>query len=682
MVHLSPQAEVVAKKRYYLKNDLGETIENAEGMFKRVAKGVASIESLYNGQADTTHPEKEFYRIMAENKFLPNSPTLMNAGTDQGTLSACFVLPVKDSMEGIMKAATDSAMVQKFGGGTGFALSELRPRGDMIKTTHGIACGPIEVLKTLSRVSSMITQGGKRDGANMAVMDIHHPDILEFIDCKQVEGEIHNFNISVGVTNDFMAAVKAGTHYSLIHPTYKNIVGELNAREVFRKIVHGAWRNGEPGMVFLDRINEDNSVQAEYGSMIATNPCGEQPLLPNESCNLGSINLAEFFNDIDSEGWEDKFNWPDFKKTVHLAIRFLDDVVDANKYATKSIETMTKATRKVGLGIMGFADLLIQMKVAYNSEEGREIGSKIMKVMKEEADLESTKLAEDRGNFPSWEHSTFKKPMRNACRLTVAPTGTISMLANTSSGIEPTFALAWKKQNVLEGESFYYTNKYFEEEPFVTDEILGHVSAGGSLDDVKVEDWVKEVYVTSAEIAGDDHVLMQAAFQEHCDSGISKTINLPNEATEEDVATAYLVAYDSGCKGITVYRSGSRDKEVLVRESKDKIPALTDKYQLDLFEDYLPNDGQGADKPPMWNPNDYEPYQLQPLTDGYNFWATLSNRVVGLTGTTNHSMYHTAVAEPDIRAVKRDICCESPMLVEESGCTSCKSCGWSKCHIA
>jgi ribonucleoside-diphosphate reductase alpha chain len=682
MVHLSPQAEVVAKKRYYLKNDLGETIENAEGMFKRVAKGVASIETLYNSKTDTTYSEKEFYRIMAENKFLPNSPTLMNAGTDQGTLSACFVLPVKDSMEGIMKAATDSAMVQKFGGGTGFALSELRPRGDMIKTTHGIACGPIEVLKTLSRVSSMITQGGKRDGANMAVMDIHHPDILEFIDCKQVEGEIHNFNISVGVTNDFMAAVKAGTHYSLIHPTYKNIVGELNAREVFRKIVHGAWRNGEPGMVFLDRINEDNSVQAEYGSMIATNPCGEQPLLPNESCNLGSINLAEFFNDIDSEGWEDKFNWPDFKKTVHLAIRFLDDVVDANKYATKSIETMTKATRKVGLGIMGFADLLIQMKVAYNSKEGREIGAHIMRVMKEESDLESARLAEDRGNFPSWEKSTFEKPMRNACRLTVAPTGTISMLANTSSGIEPTFALAWKKQNVLEGESFYYTNKYFEEEPFVTDEILEHVSAGGSLDDVKVEDWVKEVYVTSAEIAGDDHVLMQAAFQEHCDSGISKTINLPNEATEEDVATAYLVAYDSGCKGITVYRSGSRDKEVLVRESKDKIPALTDKYQLDLFEDYLPNDGQGADKPPMWNPNDYEPYQLQPLTDGYNFWATLSNRVVGLTGTTNHSMYHTAVAEPDIRAVKRDICCDSPMLVEESGCTSCKSCGWSKCHIA
>ena len=647
MIQLSPQAEVVAKKRYYLKNTLGETIENAEGMFKRVAKGVASIETLYNGQADTTYSEKQFYRIMAENKFLPNSPTLMNAGTDQGTLSACFVLPVKDSMEGIMKAATDSAMVQKFGGGTGFALSELRPKGDMIRTTHGIACGPIEVLKTLSRVSSMITQGGKRDGANMAVMDIHHPDILEFIECKQIEGEIHNFNISVGVTNDFMAAVKAGTHYNLIHPKDKNIVGELDAREVFRKIVHGAWRNGEPGMVFLDRINEDNSVQAEHGRMIATNPCGEQPLLPNESCNLGSINLSEFFNDNDSENWEDKFNWSDFAKTVHLSIRFLDDVVDANKYATKAIETMTKATRKVGLGIMGFADLLIQMKVAYNSEEGREIGSKIMKVMKEEADLESTKLAEDRGNFPSWEHSTFKKPMRNACRLTVAPTGTISMLANTSSGIEPTFALAWKKQNVLEGESFYYTNKYFEKESFITDEMLEHVSAGGSLNDIKVDGWVKEVYVT---------------FQEHCDSGISKTINLPNEATEEDVATAYLGAYDSGCKGITVYRSGSRDKEVLVRESKDKIPALTDKYQLDLFNDYLPKDGQRAEKPPMWNPNDYEPYQFQTLTDGYK--------------------YSTAVAEPEIRAVKRDLCCESPMLVEESGCTSCKSCGWSKCHIA
>ncbi len=692
MVHLSPQAEVVAKKRYYLKNEQGEIIEDAEKMFKRVAKGVASIETLYNVKADTTHSENEFYRIMAENKFLPNSPTLMNAGTHQGTLSACFVLPVKDSMEGIMKAATDSAMVQKFGGGTGFALSELRPKGDMIRTTHGIACGPIEVLKTLSRVSSMITQGGKRDGANMAVMDIHHPDILDFIDCKQVEGEIHNFNISVGVTNDFMAAVKAGTHYSLIHPKYKNIVGELDAREVFRKIVHGAWRNGEPGMVFLDRINEDNSVQVEYGSMIATNPCGEQPLLPNESCNLGSINLAEFFivSHTDYEDWEDKFNWTDFSRTVHLAIRFLDDVVDANEYATKDIETMTKATRKVGLGIMGFADLLIQMRIAYDSEEGREVGSKIMEVMKIESDLESAILANDRGNFPAWERSTFEKPMRNACRLTVAPTGTISMLANTSSGIEPTFALAWKKQNVLEGESFFYTNKYFENEEFITDTLLTEVSAGLPLEGRNdVPDWAKKVYVTSSEISGDDHVLMQAAFQEHCDSGISKTINLPNEATEEDVASAYLIAFDSGCKGITVYRSGSRDKEVLVKESKEKIPALTDKYQNDIQP--IPT-GILEKIGKQWNPEDFQPYEYPISTIADNiayqsgFWDNLLDGVTGLKGSTM-TKGSTYVARPNTIAVQEaevgiDICCESPFLVEESGCTSCKSCGWSKCHIA
>tara|TARA_R110000822_G_scaffold136220_3_gene273733 strand:- start:2384 stop:4333 length:1950 start_codon:yes stop_codon:yes gene_type:complete len=649
MLHLSPQAEVVAKKRYYLKNDRGEIIEDAEKMFRRVAKGVASIETLYDSQADTSYSEKEFYRIMAENKFIPNSPTLMNAGTQQGTLSACFVLPVEDSMEGIMKAATDAAMVQKFGGGTGFSLSKLRPRGDTISTTHGRACGPIEVLKTLSRVSSMITQGGKRDGANMAVMDIHHPDILEFITCKTVEGEIHNFNISVGVTNDFMEAVKAGTHYNLLDPKYRTVVGELEARDVFQKIVYGAWRNGEPGMVFLDRINEDNSVKAQYGDMIATNPCGEQPLLANESCNLGSINLAEFFvAKSDATKWEDEFSWVEYGRTIRTAIRFLDDVVDANVYATKGIEEMTKATRKVGLGIMGFADLLIQMRVAYDSVEGRKIGSKMMEVMKIEADLESKELALSRGNFPAWEKSTFETPMRNACRLTVAPTGTISMLANTSSGIEPTFALAWKKQNVLEGETLFYTNKYFKEEDFVTDEILERVSVGGSLEYADIPQWAKDVYTTSPEISGSDHVLMQAAFQEHCDSGISKTINLPNEATEEDVAAAYLTAFDSGCKGITVYRSGSREKEVLVKESQTKIPAVTQGQQGDFLGDW---DKQiktleRSDDVPQWNPEDYKPYEY-PL--------------------------HT---------LEDDGCCDSPMLVEESGCTSCKSCGWSKCHIA
>jgi ribonucleoside-diphosphate reductase alpha chain len=669
MVQLSPQAEVIARKRYYVKNDKEEVIENAGGMFRRVAAGVAKVEPLYGKHdIDAKLTARDFYDIMAENKFLPNSPTLMNAGTDQGTLSACFVLPIEDSMEGIMKAAHDTAMVQKFGGGTGFSLSNLRPRGDRIKTTHGIACGPIEVLKTLSRVSSMITQGGKRDGANMAVMDVHHPDILEFIDCKKVEGEIHNFNISVGVTDDFMKAVKSGANYPLINPRTKAIVKELSAKDVFSKIVSGAWRNGEPGMIFLDTVNKDNKVQKEYGRMIATNPCGEQPLLSNESCNLGSINLAEFFKDTDSSlstepslKWRGNIDWTGLEHTIKVATRFLDNVIDANEYATKDIESMTKATRKIGLGVMGFADLLIQLRVPYNSEQGRSIGAALMNFLQERADVASQILAEERGTFPSWVNSDFVKEgmkFRNACRLTVAPTGTLSMLANTSSGIEPTFALAWKKMNILEGETFYYTNKYFEQDAkkygFYSDDLMEHVSGGGALQERDdVPDWVKSVYITAPEISGEDHVRMQSAFQEFCDSGISKTINLSNAATNTDVAGAYMLAYESGCKGITVYRSGSRDKEVLVGETKTEP-----EFSNGLYTTW---DGSSNEDYTLWTGNLSKSYK----ESRYESLEKLTTPVVGNT-----------------MVLAQGACCDSPILVEEGGCTTCHSCGWSKCHIA
>jgi ribonucleoside-diphosphate reductase alpha chain len=673
MVQLSPQAEVIARKRYYMKNDKEEVVENAEMMFKRVAKGVAKVEPFYGKhEIDAKLMANDFYDIMAENKFLPNSPTLMNGGTEQGTLSACFVLPIQDSMEGIMKAAHDTAMVQKFGGGTGFALSNLRPKGDRIKTTHGVSCGPIEVLKTLSRVSSMITQGGKRDGANMAVMDVHHPDIMEFIDCKKIEGDIHNFNISVGVTDDFMKAVKSGTNYPLINPRTNAIVKELSARDVFSKIVSGAWRNGEPGMVFLDTINKDNKVEKEHGRMIATNPCGEQPLLGNESCNLGSINLAEFFKSTSlststepSVQWQDNVDWDGLEQTIKIAIRFLDNVIDANEYATKDIETMTKATRKIGLGVMGFADLLIQLRIPYNSSEARSVGSEIMKFIQTRSDIASQILAEERGTFPSWADSDFAKDeikFRNACRLTVAPTGTISMLANTSSGIEPTFALAWKKMNVLEGETFYYTNKYFEEDAkkyeFYSDDLMEHISEGGSLQEREdVPDWVKNVYVTSPEISGSDHVRMQSAFQKFCDAGISKTINLPSSATQVDVGAAYMLAYESGCKGITVYRAGSRDKEVLVAETKSdyQIP----KYDPDML--YSTWDGSSNGDYMVWTAN---------LSKSYD--AKRNESIDRLT---------TPVLDNTMVTVQ-DVCCDSPFLVEEGGCITCHSCGWSKCHIA
>jgi len=644
-ITLSPQAEVVAKKRYFLKNDDNEIVEKAPDMFRRVADAIAAVEKQYGKlDIDVRLTSNEFYTIMSNLDFIPNSPTLMNAGTEQGTLSACFVLPLEDSMEGIMKAAHDTAMVQKFGGGTGFALSKLRPKGDRIKTTHGVSCGPIEVLKTLSRVSSMITQGGKRDGANMAVMDVHHPDILEFIECKSVEGEIHNFNISVGVSDNFMKAVKYGLNYSLINPRTKEVVGELDAREVFSKIVQGAWRNGEPGMIFLDAVNRDNHVSERYGDMIATNPCGEQPLLGNESCNLGSINVANFFKSTaftkssePSIEWRDNIDWSELGKVAKIATRFLDNVIDANYYATPEIELMTKATRKIGLGVMGFADLLIQLRIGYDTPKGREVGKTIMGFVKDIADNESRSLAKERGVFPAWHSSDYrvldkyheitdaskKEKFRNACRLTVAPTGTISMLADTSSGVEPTFAIAWRKMNILEGETLYYINKYFEADAqlhgFYSDDLMEHIASGGSIKTRSdVPEWAKEVYVTAGDISPEAHVKMQAAFQDSCDSGISKTINFANDATVEDVYTAYMTAWENDCKGITVYRSGSREKEVLVKANPPKQSVL---------------DGFDVD---------YASLQIE----------------------TNES------------------CCNNSYLVQENGCVMCKSCGWSKCHIA
>lgn len=579
---ISPQAETVLAHRYFLKNKKHEAIETPEILFHRVANAIADVEDQYL----TLPVEKqllasEFYDMMASLDFLPNSPTLMNAGTEQGTLSACFVLPLEDSMEGIMKAASDAAMVQKFGGGTGFSLSKLRPKGASIKTTHGKACGPVAVLKVLSSVSSMVTQGGKRDGANMAVMSVYHPDILEFINCKSTEGTIHNFNISVGVDSQFMKMVEYDMLYGLIDPHTNHLVDTISAKYVFEQIVKGAWKNGEPGVIFLDRVNQDNHVKKEYGQMIATNPCGEQPLLGNESCNLGSINLAKFYTDSDSSDWEEYIDWGRLDKVTSLATNFLDNVIDANYYATPDIEEMTKATRKIGIGIMGFADLLIRLRIPYNSEKAREVAAKVMKYITAAADEASLDLAVKRGPFPAWENSSFdsiKEVYRNACRMTVAPTGTISMLADCSSGIEPTFALAWRKQNILKEETgiaqtLVYTNPYFEREAidrdFYSENLMEYLAEGGSLQDrPDVPDDIKEIYITSPELTPAEHVEMQAAFQPYVDSGISKTINMPYEATEQDVYDTYMLAWKTDCKGITVYRAGSREKEILVKGAK------------------------------------------------------------------------------------------------------------------
>ena len=612
---ISEQAETILQHRYYLKDTTGTPIEDSIGLFKRVAKAIAGTETQYDTlPADIEIIEDSFFEMMYNLEFLPNSPTLMNAGTSQGTLSACFVLPLEDSMEGIMKSATDAAMVQKFGGGTGFALSKIRPKGSQITTTHGKACGPIEVLKTLSRISSMITQGGKRDGANMAVMSVYHPDIKEFITCKRDEGDIHNFNISVAVDDVFMENVAKNRYHSLLDPSTGVITEIVAARDIYDLIIQGAWSNGEPGMLFLDRINADNKVTPAYGEMIATNPCGEQPLLGYESCNLGSINLAKFVKD-GSGDWQNQIEWDRLNHVVRMAVQFLDNVIDANDYSIPEIGNMTKATRKIGLGVMGFADLLVKLRVSYDSELAREIGHTLMESIKLLAEAKSLELGAIRGTFPAWEDSKYniRENYRNSCRLTVAPTGTISMIANCASGIEPLFGLAWRKQNILEGQTLYYVNEQFEKDArdhgFYSEELMAYLAGGGLLKDRdEVPQWVKNIYITAPEISPDDHVGMQATFQKHVDSGISKTINFASSATIEDVADSYMSAWENNCKGITVYRNGSREKEVLVTgHVKDK--------QLPLFE----------------------------------------------TGPCG---------------------CEKPNIIKESGCETCKTCGWSACDIA
>ena len=572
---LNENALVVLRKRYLRKDETGQVIESPDEMFSRVAKAISQPELTYGTEAERKKVESDFYKIMASLEYVPNSPTLMNAGTGAGTLSACFVMGLEDSMEGIMTTAKEAALVQKFGGGTGFALSPIRPKGSPISTTHGKACGAVAVLRHLSSVSTLVTQGGKRDGANMAVMDIHHPDIEEFIECKTEEGQIHNFNISVGASDEFMEAVRDNKQLELRDPDTNETLSKIPATDLFNKIISGAWKNGEPGMIFLDAVNRDNPT-LHIGRMTATNPCGEQPLLPYESCNLGSINLSLFIKEVDGLKTVDYHR---LRKVVRITTRFLDNVIDANTYSVDKIADMTRSTRKIGLGIMGFADMLMDMRVPYDSDEGVELGRSIMKFIREESDHMSEELANVRGSFPEWQKSMYgpdgeNRPMRNACRLTVAPTGTISMIAGCSSGCEPAFALSYHKHNILEGESLVYVDKTFErtakEHGFYSDELMTYLADGGSIQSREdVPEWARKVFVTASEISPEWHVRMQGAFQESVDSGISKTINFPNSATEDDVRKAYMLAWELGCKGITVYRAGSREFEVLTAGTQD-----------------------------------------------------------------------------------------------------------------
>ena len=562
---ITDNARIVLEKRYLAKEETGQITETVEGLFHRVAKTIAAADKNYDAAADVSALEDRFYKRMTNLEFLPNSPTLMNAGRPLGQLSACFVLPVEDSMEGIFDSVKHAALIHKSGGGTGMSFSRLRPKGDTVRTTGGVASGPISFMRVFNMATDAVKQGGTRRGANMGILRVDHPDILEFISCKQATNEITNFNISVGITEEFMAAVEADKPYSLIHPRYKTPVGELSAREVFDKIVTAAWRTGEPGIIFLDRLNAANTVPG-MGEIESTNPCGEQPLLPYESCNLGSINLVAVLDEIDGSY---RINYDRLGEIVDDAVHFLDNVIDANKYPIDIIDETTKASRKIGLGVMGFADMLLLLGIPYNSEEGVALASELMAFIDARGKRASRKLAKERGSFPAFDKSVFHggEPMRNATVTTIAPTGTLSIIANCSSGVEPVFAYVYIR-NVMDGTEMIEVNPILKAElvkrGLYSDELMKKIAKEGNLSHIEeLPEDIRRVFVSAHEVSPEYHIRMQAAFQEHVDNAVSKTVNFANTATKEEVEEVYRLAYKLGCKGVTIYRDGSRSEQVL-----------------------------------------------------------------------------------------------------------------------
>jgi ribonucleoside-diphosphate reductase alpha chain len=564
---LTPNAITVLERRYLIKDNQGKVIETPDGMFRRVARYIARAELLYNPSADVKAWEEKFYQAMVMLDFLPNSPTLMNADRELGQLSACFVLPVEDSMESIFNAVKHTALIHKSGGGTGFSFSRLRPEKDKVGSTGGVASGPVSFIRAFDTATDVIKQGGMRRGANMAILNVEHPDIMKFITAKEDQTSLSNFNLSVAVTAEFMRAVQQGEDYNLINPRSKEVVGKLNAREVFDKIVDLAWKTGDPGIIFIDRINKHNPTP-HLGAIESTNPCGEQPLLPYESCNLGSINLSHMLKEEDGSFVVD---WDKLAATVKMSVRFLDNVIDMNKFPLPEIRERTLATRKIGLGVMGFADMLIRMRIPYDSEDALSLAGRLMRFISEHATAASVELAKERGVFPAFAGSVYDKPdglrVRNATCTTIAPTGSLSIIAGCSSGIEPLFALSYVR-HILDNDQLVEVNPYFEEvakeEGFYSKELMQELAQGKHLKDIEgVPDWVKRVFVTAHDITPEWHVKMQAAFQKYTDNAVSKTVNFPFEATREDVARVYLMAYEEGLKGITIYRDRCRDQQVL-----------------------------------------------------------------------------------------------------------------------
>ncbi len=568
---LSENALMVLQKRYLKTDENGNVIETPEDMFRRVARHVAMAEEKYGATPEFVNKiETIFYNMMTELRFLPNSPTLMNAGRELGQLAACFVVPVEDSMEGIFDALKAAALIHKSGGGTGFSFSRLRPKNSRVGSTGGVASGPVSFMKIFNTATEQVKQGGTRRGANMAILRVDHPDIMEFIYSKSHNhgNELNNFNISVAVTEEFMNAVKEGKTYDLIDPRTGKKRGELDARKVYQALIEQAWETGDPGIVFLDRLNKDNPTP-EIGEIESTNPCGEQPLLPFEACNLGSINLTRFV--VKGADGRVKIDYDSLKETVWYAVRFLDNVIDVSRYPLPEIEDMVSGNRKIGLGIMGFADVLFQMMIPYDSEEALALAEEVMAFIQKEAHEASRSLAKERGVFPNFEKSIYKDKQdcryRNATVTTIAPTGTLSIIAGCSSGIEPIFALCFVR-NVMDNDRLLEINPYFKkiakERGFYSEELMEKIAEKGSIQDIEeIPEEVKRVFVTAHDIKPEWHVKMQAAFQKYTDNAVSKTVNLPHDATVEDVKKVYDLAYQLRLKGITIYRDGSKKYQVL-----------------------------------------------------------------------------------------------------------------------
>ena len=559
---LTDNARTVLARRYLRKNDEGNPVETPDQMFRRVAANLSQADKIYGDEGDRERAERDFYDVMRNLYLLPNSPTLMNAGLELQQLSACFVLPIDDTLDDIFTQVKNTALIHKSGGGTGFSFSRLRPSGDRVGSTGGVASGPVSFIGAFDGATEAVKQGGTRRGANMGILHVTHPDIMEFITAKADGKRLQNFNISVAVTEEFMQQVQTRQNYDLINPRNGAVTGQLNAREVFDQIVAMAWATGDPGLVFLDAVNEDHP-NPHLGDIESTNPCGEQPLLPYESCNLGSLNLARMTR-LDDD--EIVIDYDLLRRTIHTAVHLLDNVIDMNHYPIPPIEEMSKITRRIGLGVMGWADLLVQLGIAYDSDAAVGLAHELMEWIRQTTHDASNQLARQRSPYPAWNGSSYQDEMRNTSPTTIAPTGTISIIAGTSHGIEPHFALSYTR-NVMDQTKLVEVNPYLKMlagyEGWDMAELTATIAATGNLDAASVPTWAKQLFRVSHQISPQWHVAIQAAFQAHTDNAVSKTINFPADATAADVETAFLMAWQQDCKGITIYRDGSKPDQVL-----------------------------------------------------------------------------------------------------------------------